>query len=279
MVSINTKPSLLLLGANGRIGSFLLEALNSHYQVFSDSAIPHSDIFQDSFFLDNNVSIIVNCIGAYKRQSTFFHSNIYLPAWISDFLVGFSLRHEFDIYFINLSSVGVLNPYRHLNFEPKEFSPLIKSHLSLNPYEYSKLCFNLFLRLISKYSPHFYSISLQLSIVIPDSKTLSSSFKLFLLLSPFKVLPTRSPAFTTMPMISQEILTLSNNFLLNSKVIPHSSELILYQRIPLSSFCSQFYFLPFKLPFPSFLLPYIIRLINIPLLSSFIRRALFLHVL
>ena len=196
--------NVLILGSNGVIGSALAEYLSCYYTVFTDKKTNLSCILNKSFIVDSNINIIVNCIGSYTNDEDLFHSNFYLPLYIAQFASELANIYQLNIVFINISSLGITAPYSTLSLNPPQLSPFVRSKISLNKYEFSKLCFDTTLKLAFS-DTNFKCFSILVSNLLRDDK-LPLAFKIFSILSPFRIDKTRTLPISSSKEISYALI-------------------------------------------------------------------------
>ena len=210
----------------------------------------------------------------YANEEDLFHSNFYLPLYIAQFASNLAKNSQFNITFINISSLGITAPYSKLSLTPLQFSPFVRSKIFLNQYEFSKLCFDTTLELAISHTG-FKCFSILVSNLLRDNK-LPMAFKLFSILSPFRVDNTRTLPLSTTEDISYTLIDVINNisqYKSNYNIIRGYSYYPALSLLP--SFSSSF----LKLNIPSFLPSLLPCLVNLPLIGRFVRLAIFLYIL
>ena len=120
---MNPKLKCLILGSNGAIGSVLVSHLIYDHTIYSDKNKNLVEILNESYILQSNINIIINCIGSYTKDEDLFHSNFYLPLYIANFASDLSQKHDHPMIFINISSLGIAAPYSTLSLRPPQLSP------------------------------------------------------------------------------------------------------------------------------------------------------------
>ena len=115
------------------------------FKVYSDSFFTLENIFQESFFIHNNISCVVNCIGSYRNPNQYYSSNFLTPLYITNFLNKFSASFNKSVTLFHLSSVGITSPYVSFSLNYTPHSPFLRPEVSVDSYEFSKLVFDTFL--------------------------------------------------------------------------------------------------------------------------------------
>ena len=195
--------------------------------------------------------------------STFIHCSICLQ---------FSENSQFNITFINISSLGITCLIQNCLYSTS-FHHLFEV-LFLNQYEFSKLCFDTTLELAISHTG-FKCFSILDTNLLRDNK-LPMAFKLFSILSPFRVDKTRILPLSTTEDISYTLIDVINNisqYKSNYNIIRGYSYYPALSLLP--SFSSSFLMLIIASFLPS-LLP---CLVNLPLIGRFVRLAIFLYIL
>lgn len=268
------KPSLLLLGSRGFVGLQLFDKLSSIFNVFCDNHHRLEVLLSADFVRQNNITAVVNCIGSHKEPSSFFHSNLYLPVFLASHFAKISQHLTFDFIFINLSSVGISSPYSTFSLDVPSFSPLMRSYISLNQYEFSKLACETALSFLN-YPPNFHVISLLASNVIAgNSLPLTFLFGAFAL--PLRLDRKRKIPLSTIPLFARLISFIiyhPQNFSESYCTLPA------YKRFSITHFFPSLYFSPFKPSLSINSLKLFSSLKNLPLLSRFYRLYIYLFVL
>ena len=251
--------NILILGSNGVIGSALAQQLSCNHTIFTDKNTKLSCILNDSFILESNINTIVNCIGSYTNEENLFHSNFYLPLYIAQFASDLANKYQLNMNFIYISSLGITAPYSTLSLNPLELSPFVRTKVPLNKYEFSKLCFDTTLK-ITFSDTNFKCFSILVSNLLRDHK-LPLAFKLFSILSPFRIDQSRTLPLSSTDEISdslKDIIANISQYQSCYNVIKAYSSYSALSLLP--SISSSF----FKIKLPSFFSSVLPFLVNLP---------------
>jgi hypothetical protein len=182
--------NIVLLGSKGSIGKFFFIRNKFRHNIYSDNDYQIDYLLSGKFIENNNIDFIINCIGSFKNNSLFFHSNFFLPLSIAKALNKNSRR----ISLIHLSSIGANDPYGQLSTAPFVLNTKERKKLNFNNYELSKCCADFLLKEFLNKNIVTYIIQPS-AIVNRNSKLLKKIF-LFLIFFPFRLPITSEPPIT-----------------------------------------------------------------------------------
>ena len=271
---MDSNHSILILGSSGYVGSSLLRYLSKNFIVLSDSDYALESLFQHEFFLDHNISFVVNCIGDHKTESHFFKSNFLLPLYVTNFLNQFSLAHSRFISLIHLSSVGITLPYTNITLDYSPSSPFSRSSVPLNLYEFSKLSYHTLLEYFN-HNSYMSTYSLLLSNVV-SQRSLSPLFTLCAILSPFRLDSCRLLPVTLFSDIYHNV----EDIILSSQYTSTKHYTIsVFSRQPITNYFPSFCFSIIKIPLPQHILFSTISFLRFQPFSRLYRFFVFLYLL
>ena len=180
---------MLLFGHTGLIGKKLIQSFLPLYDtLYLYSRDESLLIYRNGHFLEtipsvkichiphySSFDVVVNCIGSYKGNTSFFDSNINTVYLICRMIHQYSLTFPSKkITFLHLSTIGVCNPYS------------LTQGNHLNHYEASKLCAEYIIESSFRSSTNVSYLLLRPSTVLHDHSILNKYFLLFLFF-PFRI--------------------------------------------------------------------------------------------
>ena len=131
----------LILGSKGNLGRYICDnAKDLSIKIFTNEDKDISKVLNNEFILENNICLIINCIGENTNSSNYFHSNFYVTSFLTFFLLSLDEKITKTLNVIHFSSVGIHNPYKTFSCDivkDRIYPPLV---LDLNKYELSKRC-------------------------------------------------------------------------------------------------------------------------------------------
>jgi len=271
--------NIILLGSNGKIGKAFLINNKNNYNFYSDIDNTIENLLSTLFLVENNIDIIVNCIGSTNNKSLFFHSNFFIPISIATSLNKFSLISEKKIIFIHLSSIGVNDPYGRLSLSQLDLKVDQRCYLSFNKYELSKCTAEYAIRNLLNKNEKVFTYIIQPSVIIEEDSQFLKKVFLFLLLLPFRVSFNASPPITNLEnlivYLDGIIKDSTNNFSRNNSYIKTFQ---VFERIQLIKLIPSYKFISFfKIPINKGNFDKLIKLLpNFFPFSSFKRILIFL---
>jgi len=271
--------NIVLLGSNGKIGKAFLINKKNKYNIFSDLDYKIDNLLTLSFLENNDIDLVINCIGSTKKPSLFFHSNFFIPLFIAKLLREFSLNSEKKIVFIHLSSIGVNDPYKRLSCSKLNLNIDQRSYLHFNKYELSKCCADYAIRNLLIKNEKVITYILEPSVIIEKKSPFLKKVFFFLVLFPFRLSSEASPPVTRLENLNfhfDKIIQDTKNNIPKNKDNFYTFQVL--ERIPLIELLPSYKYISFlKIPINKRSLYKLVEsLPNIFLFSSFKRILLFL---
>lgn len=268
--------NIILLGYKGTIGKNLFKKINTIHNVYTDENRNIKQLINKRFIVKNDIEFIINCIGIKDQKEFFFGSNFILPAYISKKLSEIDLHIKKKILYIQISSIGVNNPFDSYNLNEIKIDINKKQQINYNQYEFSKAAGDfIVINNITSLKNIKYTI-IKPSNIIENKSKFILKLKLFLLIFPFRISKHRKIPITKISYLISHILSLLN------KKVPSSNKIKnLYTRYSLSELTKGFYFLELLKPsLPLKIIKFIIKVIpNISLFISFKRILILIYLL
>jgi len=271
--------NIIILGSNGKIGKAFLSCKKNYYNIHSDLDNKIDKLLSIEFLKNNNVDLILNCIGSTKNKSLFFHSNFFVPLSIAKSLNKLSLINDKKIIFIHLSSIGVNDPYGRLSISQIDLKVEQRSFLNFNKYEMSKCSADYVIRNLLNKNEKVRTYILQPSVIIEKKSQFLKKVFFFLLLLPFSLPANSSPPITKIEYLISYLDNIIKNETDNSpKNKGYVNTLQVFERIPLLKLFPTYKYISFfKLPIKKGNFDKLIKLVpNFFPFSSFKRILIFL---
>ena len=268
--------NIILLGYKGTIGRRLYRDINNLHNIFTDENLNIKKLIDKKFIIKHKIDFIINCIGVKNKKDLFFNSNYFVPAYISKKLSEIDPFLKKKILYIQISSIGVNNPFETYNLKNIKLEIIKKQKINYNLYEFSKAAGDyIVINNMENLENIKYSI-IKPSNIIETKSNFILKLKIFLIIFPFRIPKYRTIPVTTISNISEYII-----FLFNKKIPVSNKSKKIYIRFNLTEITKEFDFLMLIKPVISVkIMSHIIKLIpNFSFFRSLKRILILLYLL
>ena len=229
---------IIIIGSNGKIGNRLVKELGSNNIIYTDEKKNLNNLINQDFINSKKIDAIINCIGSYKDNKSFYVSNFYIPGLISKRLSDFNNFLSKEITFIHISSIGVNDPYSSFNLKPINLDINTKTKINYDLYEFSKSAAEFIIKNNLENKENITTILLRPSNLIFKKSNFFFKFKIFIILFPFKF-----PENKKIPVTSINYLNKKISFYINKNFKDSIFSTNIYSRIKLSEIMGNYKFL------------------------------------
>ena len=229
---------IIIIGSNGKIGNRLVKELGSNNIIYTDEKKNLDNLINKDFINSKKIDAIINCIGSYKDNKSFYVSNFYVPGLISKRLSDFNNFLSKEITFIHISSKGVNDPYSSFNLRPINLEINKKTKINYDLYEFSKSAAEFIIKNNLENKENITTILLKPSNLIFKKSNFLFKLKIFLIFFPFKF-----PQGKKIPLTSINYLNKKISFYLNKNFKDSIFSTNIYSRMKLSEIMGNYKFL------------------------------------
>ena len=267
---------IIIIGSNGKIGNRLVKELGSNNIIYTDEKKNLDNLINRDFINSKKIDAIINCIGSYKDNKSFYVSNFYIPGLISKRLSDFNNFLSKEITFIHISSIGVNDPYSSFNLKPINLDINKKTKINYDLYEFSKSAAEFIIKNNLENKENINTILLRPSNLIFKKFNFLFKLKIFLIFFPFKFPQEKKIPLTPIDYLNKKILSYLNKDFADSFLSTNT-----YKRIKLSEIMGKHKFINnFKIMMNDKLATYIINFLpEISFLRSIKRILIFIFFL